>query len=289
MDDYNYALRIHLEEIGYNDNTIDYIINNGLYETINNDDDNNVRHIEENKPYNLDNELVFDNISDVTHINLMNAFKLIRDRGYSNEININYSNNMNRVYNRTYNNSQTNIDDISNMFNNSIFTSTLFNNGDPISFTRLNNNGIDNGNTFIQSSNGSHIIRGSFNLNSTDNIDNILTNLFGGLRDVINNMNDQEPIPVTLTNDEINKLQHNKVSYNELLNKFGTIEDDHKCIICYDDIKPQSEEDMDNKQYLLLPCNHFYHHDCIMPWLTNFNHTCPECRKSVGDHEANIK
>ncbi|KAF6171680.1 hypothetical protein GIB67_007201 [Kingdonia uniflora] len=42
------------------------------------------------------------------------------------------------------------------------------------------------------------------------------------------------------------------------------------CAVCKDDISVEEEAK-------LLPCSHYYHGDCILPWL-NIRNTCPVCR-----------
>ena len=46
-----------------------------------------------------------------------------------------------------------------------------------------------------------------------------------------------------------------------------------QCSICMEDFKL-------NESARLLRCDHFYHNDCIIPWL-ELHDTCPLCRKSL--------
>eukprot|EP00523_Entomoneis_sp_CCMP467_P003148 CAMPEP_0168763220 /NCGR_PEP_ID=MMETSP0724-20121128/24246_1 /TAXON_ID=265536 /ORGANISM="Amphiprora sp., Strain CCMP467" /LENGTH=602 /DNA_ID=CAMNT_0008812407 /DNA_START=81 /DNA_END=1889 /DNA_ORIENTATION=+ len=46
------------------------------------------------------------------------------------------------------------------------------------------------------------------------------------------------------------------------------------CAICLEDVK------MD-KMTVRLPCQHTFHHDCILPWLTERQGTCPLCKYDV--------
>ncbi|XP_061368852.1 uncharacterized protein LOC133311773 isoform X1 [Gastrolobium bilobum] len=47
-------------------------------------------------------------------------------------------------------------------------------------------------------------------------------------------------------------------------------EDGKRCAICLDDFKPKEE-------VMVTPCNHMFHEDCIVPWLTSKGQ-CPVCR-----------
>lgn len=51
-----------------------------------------------------------------------------------------------------------------------------------------------------------------------------------------------------------------------------------KCVICVDDMTLGDKA-------TLLPCNHFFHGECVTPWLKVHN-TCPVCRRSVEVEEA---
>ena len=50
------------------------------------------------------------------------------------------------------------------------------------------------------------------------------------------------------------------------------------CAICV-------EEFQENDQIRVLPCNHFFHPDCIDPWLISHSSLCPLCKQSVSQNE----
>lgn len=57
--------------------------------------------------------------------------------------------------------------------------------------------------------------------------------------------------------------------------KIKTINDNDKlCTICQEEYK----KDEDARR---LPCLHFYHKDCVDPWLLNNSHKCPLCKISI--------
>ena len=51
--------------------------------------------------------------------------------------------------------------------------------------------------------------------------------------------------------------------------------DKETCAICVDEFQ---QEDM----VRILPCSHFFHPDCIDPWLTEHSSMCPLCKQSVS-------
>ena len=72
---------------------------------------------------------------------------------------------------------------------------------------------------------------------------------------------------------------------NEVLNTFKTIELnenlDETCSICISNY-------IKNETLMELPCNHFFHYDCIKTYLNKYNYKCPICRHDVGKHKYNI-
>lgn len=58
----------------------------------------------------------------------------------------------------------------------------------------------------------------------------------------------------------------------EMMGNDGKVE----CSICMDDVAIGTE-------VTTLPCEHWFHHDCIEHWLKTSD-TCPHCRKPISDH-----
>ncbi|XP_020215897.1 uncharacterized protein LOC109799698 [Cajanus cajan] len=54
-------------------------------------------------------------------------------------------------------------------------------------------------------------------------------------------------------------------------------EDGKRCAICLEDFEP-------NEEVMLTRCNHMFHEDCIVPWLTSKGQ-CPVCRFVVCERE----
>jgi len=60
----------------------------------------------------------------------------------------------------------------------------------------------------------------------------------------------------------------------------GSCEDDKpRCTICIEDM-------CKGEKASVLPCNHFFHGECVTPWLKKHN-TCPVCRRSIEQEETN--
>lgn len=125
----------------------------------------------------------------------------------------------------------------------------------------VNNNGINLIGTF-------NIPFASFNLN------NILTSMMNQIQNEFMNHN-QDEVMLPLTNDALNNLVEKKYSEIENNDKFP------ECSIC----REKFESDMIVK---ILPCNHWFHKECITEWLTKYHHKCPLCRQSCGDYQAKI-
>jgi hypothetical protein len=50
-----------------------------------------------------------------------------------------------------------------------------------------------------------------------------------------------------------------------------------ECSICMDAVELGTE-------VTVLPCTHWFHYNCIEPWLSQHN-TCPHCRRSIDSVE----
>jgi len=83
---------------------------------------------------------------------------------------------------------------------------------------------------------------------------------------------DMEDIVVSLNQNDLSKL--NKYILNNKL-------ENNKCMICIDCIDI-------NQEVIELSCNHIYHSNCIIEYLTKYNYKCPCCKKEVGEPLYNI-
>ncbi|KAL6146230.1 hypothetical protein ACLB2K_056913 [Fragaria x ananassa] len=54
-------------------------------------------------------------------------------------------------------------------------------------------------------------------------------------------------------------------------------DDELQCAICMEMFEKQKAD----TSITQLPCSHYYHRDCIVPWL-HINHVCPTCRRSYA-------
>ncbi|KAK2181260.1 hypothetical protein NP493_404g01000 [Ridgeia piscesae] len=96
----------------------------------------------------------------------------------------------------------------------------------------------------------------------TGGLDNIITQL-------LNQLEGSGPPPAD--EQQIQALPKVKVTQTEV---------DHKvqCSVCMEDLTL-------NEEVQQLPCNHLYHHDCIVPWL-ELHGTCPVCRTTLDGRRA---
>lgn len=88
---------------------------------------------------------------------------------------------------------------------------------------------------------------------------------------VITQMMEQNPqsnAPPPATDAAINALPKKTVA-KDMLDDTGKAE----CTICMENAPIGTE-------VTVLPCTHWFHHECIKPWLQQ-NQTCPHCRKGV--------
>jgi hypothetical protein len=74
-----------------------------------------------------------------------------------------------------------------------------------------------------------------------------------------------EDVKVTLSNEQLDKLIKIKLDQNNIINY------NNNCSICLESFNL-------NEELLVLKCNHYFHHNCIHPWLTKESTKCPTCR-----------
>lgn len=82
------------------------------------------------------------------------------------------------------------------------------------------------------------------------------------------NFNDLEDVKITLKQSSLTELR--------------TIIDFTKistCMICWDSIMDEAIE---------LPCQHYFHEECIKTWLSEFSYVCPMCKEAAGEREAHL-
>ena len=84
-------------------------------------------------------------------------------------------------------------------------------------------------------------------------------------------------------------MMDSTMTYDHLINKL--IEDikektqNSKCTICmsnYDEDKQYTD------MYVITPCGHIFHDECIKSWLENYSYKCPVCRSSCGPPYAKM-
>ncbi|KAK4267736.1 hypothetical protein QN277_024476 [Acacia crassicarpa] len=98
-------------------------------------------------------------------------------------------------------------------------------------------------------------------------------------RHIINTTDDPESVEINQLIEE--SMQHLFIVPTtqeaiSLLKKMKISDDKVKegqCSICLEDFDDRGDGD----DVLGLPCDHFFHHNCIVQWL-NMGHTCPLCR-----------
>lgn len=71
-----------------------------------------------------------------------------------------------------------------------------------------------------------------------------------------------------------------KLEVRELDEKMLGGENKTRCVICVDEMSV-------GEKASVLPCTHFFHGECVTPWLKQHN-TCPVCRRSVEPETAKV-
>ncbi|CAH6421462.1 Hypothetical protein KVN_LOCUS278 [uncultured virus] len=164
----------------------------------------------------------------------------------------------------------------------------------PLMFTNLNspiqngtsNNSNSNINYFSFSVDPNEITYSSnapLNANfSSGSLFDILDNL----SNIVNNFNNQESVPVTLTNKAIDDLE--RVKYDDLKKIMDKTDSEEQCAICFGFVNPEKNENNEKDEFIILPCKHYFHSGCILEHLKNYDYHCPICRKECGEHQAKL-
>lgn len=84
---------------------------------------------------------------------------------------------------------------------------------------------------------------------------------------------DNQRAPPPASRSSINALPTIKISKKH-------VRADSMCAVCKERFELGS-------QVAKLPCKHFYHSDCIVPWLEQRS-TCPVCRQQLTSHSSNL-
>ena len=229
-----------------NEEPVNEEINNNLY----------------NQPYNY----IFRNINHYIFTNILDNNQNLEPNNNDNNQNLEPNNNDN-------NDNLNNNDNINNNINNDNLNNDNINiNNDNINNNLNNNRIIYINNNFINRLN--HFLHVDFNNNQQNQeyndipIPRLNSNL---LLQAINIMLPPqnpamlEPVKVALDDKCLEQLEE-KVLDKKI---------DGMCMICFDEFYIE-------QTVLELPCDHFYHKDCIVPYFKEHSNKCPICRCEVG-------
>ena len=105
--------------------------------------------------------------------------------------------------------------------------------------------------------------------NYNDNIDNIINQI------MLNDTNKYGNPPAS--KNSIEKLKKYKIN-EEKIKEFGF---ENSCAVCKDEFNIGEE-------CLAMPCNHYFHGNCLLPWLKERN-SCPVCRYELPTDDADFE
>jgi hypothetical protein len=180
------------------------------------------------------------------------------------------------IYTNEFINPSNNIDSFFHNLNN--IQVNLISSNNERSITEMNTIITNNINEDIEETNESELPDLVQEQNNTIRNNNIFTTITYQMTFLHNflpiNNNTNTVVKETTTTDILNT---NTILQN--FNEYSTeIKEQYKtCTLCLDDY---------NNESLIrqLKCNHFYHKDCIDPWVLNENYKCPICRdESLGN------
>lgn len=83
-----------------------------------------------------------------------------------------------------------------------------------------------------------------------------------------------------LAESQVKELQEEEFQKDETVNVDEEVGSAYSCAICL--------EEFEHKEKVrVLPCNHKFHDDCVVPWLTQRHSSCPLCKFDVLEHVKN--
>eukprot|EP00494_Astrolonche_serrata_P032359 UN32628 len=147
---------------------------------------------------------------------------------------------------------------------------------------RRNNNNTENNNNNNQENDGDRparfedLINGLFNGDDDDMGPSV--HVFQGLPSLfrlVRRQGAEEPSRPPAAKEVIDNLPEIKMTKSVL-------KEGKECAVCQDPFK------VAEKGVTQLPCKHYYHKECVTPWLKSHN-TCPICRKEFKTDNANYE
>jgi E3 ubiquitin-protein ligase RNF115/126 len=107
-------------------------------------------------------------------------------------------------------------------------------------------------------------------------IQNYNRNLENIINQILMNDNNKYGNPPASQNS-VDKLDHFKIT-EQKLKDFGF---ENSCPVCKDEF-------VVNEECLLMPCEHHFHKDCLIPWLKERN-SCPICRYELPTDDEDFE
>lgn len=137
------------------------------------------------------------------------------------------------------------------------------------------NNGASNNGT---SNNGTSYINSQARRNNNRIVDEYYLPIYNNIRETffriyenVEDINNLEDVKILLNKNDFEKLKTIKIDNNNI-DKYK----ESSCNVCL--CNYEIEDDI-----ALLPCNHYFHKNCIFNWLCKENVKCPICRKDCRE------
>jgi hypothetical protein len=123
-------------------------------------------------------------------------------------------------------------------------------------------------------------------LDEIDQFQQQTENLVQNLQAMDQAMGDRELEPVDDDENDPNRrpkgLSESDLAMQKIYNYEAKVHNlkDQTCSICLIDIEESSERE-EKTMVCELTCGHSFHAPCVLGWLTNQSHCCPNCRKDL--------